>query len=71
MDIFLNYLVVSALFAFVLAPVALGAARERRIDRQLREAERGRREPAPPQTRSAARPVTAARRSRPGSWARI
>lgn len=43
MNTFLNYLVVAALFALVLAPVALGLARERRIDRQLREAERGRR----------------------------
>ncbi|MFH9609894.1 hypothetical protein [Streptomyces sp. NPDC017448] len=71
MNTFLNYLVVAALFALVLAPVAFGVARERRIDRQLREAERGRREPAPPRTRSAARPVTAARRSRPGSWAGV
>ncbi|WP_228990592.1 hypothetical protein [Streptomyces sp. DH8] len=38
MNTFLNYLVVAALFALVLAPVALGVARERRIDRQLREA---------------------------------
>ncbi|MFB7480791.1 hypothetical protein, partial [Streptomyces anulatus] len=54
MNTFLNYLVVAALFALVLAPVALGLARERRIDRQLREAERGRRAAGPPETRSAA-----------------
>ncbi|MFD6630127.1 hypothetical protein ACFWEL_17615, partial [Streptomyces anulatus] len=52
MNTFLNYLVVAALFALVLAPVALGLARERRIDRQLREAERGRRAAGPPETRS-------------------
>ncbi|MBK6041591.1 hypothetical protein [Streptomyces sp. MBT55] len=54
MNTFLNYLVVAALFALVLAPVALGVVRERRIDRQLREAERG--EARPARTRSAARP---------------
>ncbi|MGX1896863.1 hypothetical protein ACWIHQ_25760, partial [Streptomyces anulatus] len=54
MNTFLNYLVVAALFALVLAPVALGLARERRIDRQLREAEQGRRAAGPPETRSAA-----------------
>ncbi|OWA24705.1 hypothetical protein [Streptomyces sp. CS057] len=71
MNTFLNYLVVAALFALVLAPVALGLARERRIDRQLREAERGRRTAAgPPETRSAARPVAAPRGPRPRSWAR-
>ncbi|GGS10509.1 hypothetical protein GCM10010221_03230 [Streptomyces parvus] len=42
MNAFLNYLVIIALFALVLAPVAFGVARERRIDRQLREAERRR-----------------------------
>ncbi|MFD6474482.1 hypothetical protein ACFWEH_13405 [Streptomyces anulatus] len=56
MNTFLNYLVVAALFALVLAPVALGLARERRIDRQLREAERGRRAAGPPETRSGAAP---------------
>ncbi|WP_239112357.1 hypothetical protein [Streptomyces anulatus] len=71
MNTFLNYLVVAALFALVLAPVALGLARERRIDRQLREAERGRRAAAgPPETESAARPVAAPRGPRPRSWAR-
>ncbi|MFH9268915.1 hypothetical protein ACH4KN_32350 [Streptomyces sp. NPDC017546] len=71
MNTFLNYLVVAALFAFVLAPVALGVARDRRIDRQLREAERGRREAGPPETRSAARPGTAARRPCLGNGARV
>ncbi|NUW02910.1 hypothetical protein, partial [Streptomyces sp. CAI 127] len=41
MNLFLNYLVVAALFALVLLPTGLGIARERRIDRQLREAEWG------------------------------
>ncbi|MGW4840617.1 hypothetical protein [Streptomyces globisporus] len=45
MNLFLNYLVVAALFALVLAPVALGLARERRIDRQLRDAARREAEP--------------------------
>ncbi|MEU3053003.1 hypothetical protein [Streptomyces griseus] len=71
MNTFLNYLVVAALFAFVLAPVALGAARERRIDRRLREAERGRRAAGPPQTESAARPVTATRRPHLRIWVRV
>ncbi|MFG3392523.1 MULTISPECIES: hypothetical protein [Streptomyces] len=70
MNAFLNYLVIAALFALVLAPVAFGVARERRIDRQLREAERGRLAAGPPETRSAARPVAAPRRPRPRSWAR-
>ncbi|WP_030580576.1 MULTISPECIES: hypothetical protein [Streptomyces] len=71
MNTFLNYLFVAALFALVLAPVALGVVRERRVDRQLREAERGRRPAGPPETRSAARPVTAARRPYLRSWARV
>ncbi|MFD5204304.1 hypothetical protein ACFWM7_30110 [Streptomyces sp. NPDC058375] len=72
MNTFLNYLVVAALFALVLAPVALGVVRERRIDRQLREAERGRRAAAgPPETESAARPVTATRRPHLRVWVRV
>ncbi|UZI28831.1 hypothetical protein N7925_10705 [Streptomyces sp. CA-278952] len=71
MNTILNYLVVAVLFALVLAPVALGVARERRIDRQLREAERGRRAAGPPETQSAARPVTAARRPYLRNWARV
>lgn len=68
MNTFLNYLVVAALFALVLAPVALGLARERRIDRQLREAERG--EAAPTETENAARPHRVTRRSYPRGWAK-
>ncbi|MEU0097476.1 hypothetical protein [Streptomyces sp. NPDC006267] len=71
MNTFLNYLVVAVLFALVLAPVALGLVRERRIDRQLREAERGRRAAGPPPAEDAARPVPAARRPHLRSWARI
>ncbi|MFJ6514845.1 hypothetical protein ACIQMO_14220 [Streptomyces sp. NPDC091406] len=71
MNTFLNYLVVAALFALVLAPVALGVVRERRIDRQLREAERGRRPAAgPPETQSAARPYRVTRHSYPKGWAK-
>ncbi|MFE7366401.1 hypothetical protein [Streptomyces anulatus] len=68
MNTFLNYLVVAALFTLVLAPVALGLARERRIDRQLREAERG--EAAPTETESVARPHRVTRRSYPRGWAK-
>ncbi|MFD4027589.1 hypothetical protein ACFWRV_29360 [Streptomyces sp. NPDC058576] len=71
MNTFLNYLVVAALFALVLAPVALGVARERRIDRQLRAAERGWRVAGPPETESAARPVTATRRPHLRTWVRV
>ncbi|MGW8487595.1 hypothetical protein [Streptomyces sp. NPDC055886] len=71
MNTFLNYLVVAALFALVLAPVALGVVRERRIDRQLREAERGRRAAAgPPEAQSAARPYRVTRHSYPKGWAK-
>ncbi|MCC8479203.1 hypothetical protein LMJ41_15080 [Streptomyces globisporus] len=68
MNLFLNYLVVAALFALVLLPTGLGVARERRIDRQLRDAARGEAEPT--ETESAARPVTATRRSYPKGRAR-
>ncbi|MFD4124102.1 hypothetical protein ACFXKK_19405 [Streptomyces globisporus] len=53
MNLFLNYLVVAALFALVLAPVALGLARERRIDRQLRDAARREAEPTETESRGA------------------
>lgn len=43
MNLFLDYLTVIALFVFVALPAAVGFVRERRIDRQLRDAERGRR----------------------------
>ncbi|MFE1823717.1 hypothetical protein ACFW9S_32580, partial [Streptomyces anulatus] len=71
MNTFLNYLVVAALFALVLAPVALGLARERRIDRQLREAERGRRAAGPPETRSGGGAGAGGGRARAGADERI
>ncbi|MCD9902131.1 hypothetical protein LUR56_23910 [Streptomyces sp. MT29] len=69
MNLFLDYLVVILLFALVLLPAGLGLARERRIDRQLRDA--GRREVEPTETAGAARPVTATRPLRQRSWARV
>lgn len=68
MNLFLNYLTVTALFAFVALPAAIGLVRERRIDRQLRDAER--REAKPRPTRSAARPYKVTRRSYPKGWAK-
>ncbi|SBV01539.1 hypothetical protein YW5DRAFT_06665 [Streptomyces sp. Ncost-T6T-1] len=68
MNLFLNYLVVAAVFALVLLPTGLGIARERRIDRQLRDAARGEAEPT--ETESAARPVTATRRPHLRIWVR-
>ncbi len=44
MNTFLNYLVVLAVAALLLAPALYGTVRERRIDRQLREAAAGRSE---------------------------
>ncbi|MFD4245284.1 hypothetical protein ACFWP3_27405 [Streptomyces sp. NPDC058525] len=44
MNTLLNYLAVLALAALLLAPALYGTARERRIDRQLREAAAGRSE---------------------------
>lgn len=70
MNTFLNYLVIAVVFALFLAPSLVGIARERRIDRQLREAERAR-SAEPPQTADAARPVRTARRPYVRSWARI
>ncbi|WP_406092729.1 hypothetical protein [Streptomyces sp. NBC_01013] len=70
MNTFLNYLGTTVVFALFLLPTLVGIARERRIDRQLREAERVR-SAEPPQTRDAARPVKAARRPYVRSWARI
>ncbi|MCX4789261.1 MULTISPECIES: hypothetical protein [unclassified Streptomyces] len=66
MNTILNLLGTAVLFALVLLPALLGLARERRIDRQLREAERGRRAEHP-ETQSA--PV--ARRPYVRGWARI
>ncbi|WLQ40759.1 hypothetical protein P8A22_12670 [Streptomyces laculatispora] len=70
MNTFLNLLGISAVFALVLLPALIGIARERRIDRELREAERGRRAD-PPRTADAAQPVKAARRPYVRNWARI
>ncbi|MEU5655438.1 hypothetical protein ABZ802_07475 [Streptomyces sp. NPDC047737] len=70
MNTFLSYLSITALFALVLLPALVGFARERRIDRELREAELHR-EVRPPETADAARPVTATRRPYLRSWARI
>lgn len=70
MNTFLNYLATAALFAFVLLPALAGLARERRIDRELRDAER-QRTAQPPETAGAAQPVTATRRPYLRSWARI
>lgn len=61
MNTFLSYLSTAVLFALVLLPALVGAARERRIDRALREAERGR-AAKPPGTADAARPVRVTRR---------
>lgn len=70
MNTFLDLLGISALIALVLLPAVLGIARERRIDRELREAEQDR-ATRPPRTADAARPVAAARRPYVRSWARI
>ncbi|GGY77988.1 hypothetical protein CP967_10895 [Streptomyces nitrosporeus] len=70
MNTFLSYLSITALFAFVLLPVLLGLAREGRISRELREAER-RREERLPEAAGAAQPLTATRRPYLRSWARI
>ncbi|MFF8982475.1 hypothetical protein ACF08E_03685 [Streptomyces globisporus] len=53
MNLFLNYLVVTALLALVLLPAGLGLARERRIDRQLRDAARREAEPTESASRGA------------------
>ncbi|MFJ5739866.1 hypothetical protein [Streptomyces microflavus] len=68
MNLFLDYLTVIALFAFVAFPAAIGFVRERRIDRQLRDAERG--EAARTETEGAARPYKVTRRSYPKGWAK-
>lgn len=68
MNLFLNYLTVTALFALVALPAVVGLIRERRIDRQLRDAER--REVARTEPRSAARPYKVTRHSYPKGWAK-
>ncbi|MFE7358415.1 hypothetical protein ACFU8Q_36290 [Streptomyces sp. NPDC057543] len=70
MNTIMNFLGTAVLFALVLLPALLGLARERRIDRELRAAERARSD-GPPETADAAQPVTAARRPYLRSWARI
>ncbi|MEV7519655.1 hypothetical protein [Streptomyces sp. NPDC091371] len=45
MNTLVNYLVVLAVAALLLGPSLYGMARERRIDRQLREAAAGRSQP--------------------------
>ncbi|MGW0786346.1 hypothetical protein [Streptomyces sp. NPDC002913] len=55
MNTFLSFLSIAVLFALVLLPAVLGLARERRIDRELREAER-RLEAQPPETAKATPP---------------
>ncbi|HWU06560.1 MAG TPA: hypothetical protein VN520_09290 [Streptomyces sp.] len=70
MNTFMSYLAVTALFALVLLPVILGLARERRIDRQLREARR-RWEAAPRGTTGAAQPAVATRRPYLRTWANL
>ncbi|WP_123523656.1 hypothetical protein [Streptomyces sp. 840.1] len=70
MNTFQNVLGISALIVLVLLPALIGIARELRIGRELRDAERSRRT-APPETADAAQPVKAARRPPLRSWARV
>lgn len=65
----LNLLGVTVLAALVLLPTLYGFARERRISRELRQAERVRR--ADPPDPAAARPEGAVRRPYLRAWARI
>ncbi|WP_327369776.1 hypothetical protein [Streptomyces sp. NBC_01217] len=69
MNTILNVLGTAVLIGLFLVPALAGLARERRIDRQLREAERERGH-TPPETADAAQPMTV-RRPHLGSWARI
>jgi hypothetical protein len=70
MNTFQNVLGTVVLIALFLLPTLVGFARERRIDRELRAAERARSD-GPPQTADAAPPGPAARRPYLRSWARI
>ncbi|MFF1921625.1 hypothetical protein ACFVW8_13760 [Streptomyces sp. NPDC058221] len=70
MNTFQNVLGISAVIVLVLLPALIGIAREFRIDRELREAERSR-STEPPETADAAQPVGAARRPYVRSWARV
>lgn len=55
MNTFLNYLFVLALFGLITLPALVGHARERAIDRQLREAELREAEPLKAEPRRAVR----------------
>ncbi|WP_328905758.1 hypothetical protein OG230_23845 [Streptomyces sp. NBC_00234] len=70
MNTFVNYAGIAVLFALVLLPALVGLARERRIDRALRAAQRSQ-GAEPPHAEGAARPVTATRRPVVGTWARV
>ncbi|MEN8651018.1 hypothetical protein ABCR94_10335 [Streptomyces sp. 21So2-11] len=52
METVVNYLVVLAIFVLLTLPSFIGHARERRIDRQLRQAERPAGAPAPTDLRT-------------------
>ncbi|MEW2069968.1 hypothetical protein [Streptomyces sp. NPDC007346] len=69
MNLFLDYLTVTALFALVAFPSAVGFVHEHRIDRQLRAAERG--EVPPGGAGSAALSARATGRLDAGSWAKV
>ncbi|MFF9567954.1 hypothetical protein [Streptomyces sp. NPDC014685] len=70
MNTFQNVLGILVLIALILLPALAGLARERRIDRELRAAQRARSD-GPPKTADAAQPVRTARRPYVRSWARI
>ncbi|MET9916542.1 hypothetical protein ACFV1C_34205 [Streptomyces sp. NPDC059605] len=70
MNTFPNVLGITVLVALVLLPALAGLARERRIDRELRAAQRARSD-GPPETAGAAQPVRTARRPYVRSWARV
>ncbi|MFE5090244.1 hypothetical protein ACFRCI_07555 [Streptomyces sp. NPDC056638] len=70
MNTFLNVLGIAALIALFLLPTLAGLARERRIDRELREAERERGY-APPETADAAPPGDAGGRPHPKNRGRV
>jgi len=70
MNTFLHVLGISSLIGLYLLLTLFGLVRERRIDRELREAER-RPAQTPSETTDAVRPDTAARRPPFRSWARV
>ncbi|MFD0342419.1 hypothetical protein ACFVH0_27720, partial [Streptomyces sp. NPDC127117] len=69
MNTFTNVLGIAALITLVLLPALAGLAREHRIDRELRAAERERSD-GPPETTGAAPTGTAGRRPPPPNWGR-